>query len=53
MNTQTHPRPSARDRELVRGAYDLHVHTVLISYQEVPPTLSLPSVVGNGGWPAS
>jgi hypothetical protein len=25
MNTQSHPRPSAR--ELVRGAYDLHVHT--------------------------
>src|SRR5579883_2897694 len=22
-----HPRPSARARELVRGAYDLHVHT--------------------------
>ena len=27
MNTQSHPRPSARARELVRGAYDLHVHT--------------------------
>jgi len=30
MNMQqrtSHPRPSARARELVRGAYDLHVHT--------------------------
>src|SRR5438132_6585717 len=27
MNTQSHPRPSARACELVRGAYDLHVHT--------------------------
>ncbi|HEX6555788.1 MAG TPA: DUF6282 family protein [Ktedonobacteraceae bacterium] len=27
MNTQSHPHPSARARELVRGAYDLHVHT--------------------------
>ncbi len=30
MNTQQashHPQPSARARELVRGAYDLHVHT--------------------------
>jgi Family of unknown function (DUF6282) len=27
MNTHSHPRPSARARELVRGAYDLHVHT--------------------------
>lgn len=25
--TPEHPRPSARARELVRGAYDLHVHT--------------------------
>lgn len=27
MNTQSHLRPSAQARELVRGAYDLHVHT--------------------------
>jgi hypothetical protein len=27
MSTQSHPRPSDRARELVRGAYDLHVHT--------------------------
>ncbi len=27
MSTQSHSRPSARARELVRGAYDLHVHT--------------------------
>src|SRR5438132_12089268 len=27
MNTQSHPRPSVLARELVRGAYDLHVQT--------------------------
>jgi hypothetical protein len=27
MNTQIHPRPSPQARELVRGAYDLYVHT--------------------------
>jgi hypothetical protein len=27
MTTPSHPRPSARARDLVRGAYDLHVHT--------------------------
>src|SRR5579883_3442391 len=27
QQTSDHPRPSARARDLVRGAYDLHVHT--------------------------
>jgi hypothetical protein len=27
QHTSDHPRPSTRARELVRGAYDLHVHT--------------------------
>jgi hypothetical protein len=48
MNTQTHPRPSARARELVRGAYDLHVHTSPDICQEVHQILSLRIVAGNG-----
>ncbi len=53
MNTQTHPRPSARARELVRGAYDLHVHTSPDIIPRSASDLELAQRCRQWGWPGS